>query len=82
MTIEANKWLELFAAKLGVAPPTADERDLLLALAGVSAHASERTAAPISCWLAARSNKPLGDVSASAKELADEITAEGGQSSD
>lgn len=75
MTVEASEWLELFAAKLGVAPPTAEEQDLLLALAGVAAHASERTAAPISCWLAARAGASLAEVNATAKRLADEVAA-------
>ena len=35
-------------------PPTGDEIRDLLALAGEAAHASERIAAPITCWLIAR----------------------------
>ncbi len=46
-------WINQFAAKLGVRPPTEDEFTDLLALAGVAAHASERIAAPVACWLAA-----------------------------
>ena len=75
MTVEAEEWLRNFAARLGVEPPSAEEQDLLLALAGVAAHASERTAAPISCWLAARCGAPLADVNRAAKQLADEIAA-------
>ncbi len=33
--------------------PSPDDIDRLLALAGAAAHASERTAASIACWLAA-----------------------------
>ena len=76
MTVETSKWLERFAARLGVAPPNPEEQDLLLGLAGVAAHTSERTAAPISCWLAARSGTPLADASRAAKQVADEIAAE------
>jgi hypothetical protein len=47
-------WVVSFAAELGVPPPTDEEREQLLALAGIAAHASQRTSAPISCWLAAR----------------------------
>ena len=73
MTVETSEWLDRFAAKLGVAPPTAQQRELLLALAGVAAHASERTAAPISCWLAGISGASLADATDAAKQLADEI---------
>ena len=48
------EWIEAFAARLGVAAPDEATRALLLELAGVAAHASERQAAPIACWLAAR----------------------------
>ena len=50
----AQQWIESFAAELGVAAPTADEFDALLGLAANAAHASERTAAPVACWLAAK----------------------------
>lgn len=49
-----DEWLIRFAAELGVEPPTADEVEQLLELAGIAAHASERPAAPVSCWLASR----------------------------
>ncbi|HEX4775526.1 MAG TPA: DUF6457 domain-containing protein [Acidimicrobiia bacterium] len=52
--MEDREWIERFAAALGVDAPTQAEVDGLLALAGVAAHASTRTAAPISCWIAAR----------------------------
>ena len=54
MTMDAREWLERYAAELGTDPPSEPEIESLLALAGVAAHASERTAAPISCWLSAR----------------------------
>lgn len=76
MTVKGSQWLERFAACLGVEPPTAQQQDLLLGLAGVAAHASERTAAPISCWLAARAGVPLADATSAAKRLADEIATE------
>jgi hypothetical protein len=50
----AQEWIDRYAAALGVAPPTDEERETLLRLAGVAAHASERIAAPIACWLSAR----------------------------
>jgi hypothetical protein len=52
--VTGNEWIAAFAARLGVAPPDNDTIETLLALAGVAAHASERTAAPISCYLIGR----------------------------
>jgi hypothetical protein len=49
-----DEWLGAFAAAAGVEPPSADDIDTLLDLAGRAAHASERTAAPITCWIAAK----------------------------
>jgi Domain of unknown function (DUF6457) len=49
-----REWIAQFAASLGVDAPTPEEFDTLLALAGVAAHSSERIAAPVACWLAAR----------------------------
>ena len=44
-------WIDVFAERLGVEPPDAATVETLLDLAGVAAHASERTAAPIACYL-------------------------------
>ncbi len=65
-------WLAAFAAAVGTAPPTPEELDLLLELAGVAAHASERPAAPITCWLAARAGVAPVDALAIGKGLAQE----------
>jgi hypothetical protein len=51
--------------------PTDDELDTLLALAGVAAHASERKAAPIACWLAARAGVQPAQAMRLAQEIAD-----------
>jgi Domain of unknown function (DUF6457) len=50
--MKAQEWLENFAAELGVDAPSQEEVDVLLELAGIAAHSSERIAAPIACWLA------------------------------
>jgi len=69
MTVE--EWIEAFAREAGVAPPTTSEIDALLALAGVAARSSERRAAPITTWLAARSSlSPAG-----ALEVAERLSA-------
>lgn len=50
----AKEWLAGFAAVLGVESPRGDQVQDLLNLAGEAAHASERIAAPVACWLVAR----------------------------
>ncbi len=52
--MNATQWLAAFAERLGVDAPTTAEFKQLLDLAGEAAHSSERVAAPVSCWLAAR----------------------------
>jgi hypothetical protein len=77
MTLNAEEWTGRFAAKLGTVPPSDQERGSLLDLAGVAAHASERTAAPISCWLAARAGAGPDEALSLARQLAEELAAEG-----
>jgi hypothetical protein len=50
----ARRWLARFATDLGTEPPDDDTIVALLDLAGTAAHASQRAAAPIACWLVAR----------------------------
>ena len=53
-TMDQAAWIEAFAVVLGVPTPSEDEMESVLALAAEAAHASERTAAPLACWMAAR----------------------------
>jgi hypothetical protein len=69
--MNAEQWLTAYADKLGSRAPTDDELETLLALAGVAAHSSERKAAPIACWLAARAGVPPAEALRLAKELTD-----------
>ena len=69
--MDAHEWIAAFAAEAGVDTPSEAEVEQLLALAGVAAHASERTAAPISCWIAARAGLSPADARALAVRLAD-----------
>lgn len=62
----AVEWLRAYAQQLGIDAPDEEECDHILALAGTAAHASERTAAPVACWLAAMA----GLDAAQANELA------------
>ena len=66
----ATEWVRRFADALGVPPPTDDEIDDLLAIAGVAAHASERTAAPLSTWLVGRAGTEPKEARAAAGRLA------------
>jgi hypothetical protein len=78
MALDTRGWLDLYAATLGSPPITDSEVETLLALAGVAAHASERTAAPVTCYLAALSGVPLVEALATARQLADELADPGG----
>jgi len=64
-------WLRALATELGVPVPTEQETTDLLALASTSAHASERLAAPLSCWLAARAGITAAEALAVATRLAE-----------
>lgn len=50
----ATQWVASFAGALGLDPPTDAEFEALLEVAAVAAHASERIAAPLACWLVGR----------------------------
>jgi Domain of unknown function (DUF6457) len=52
--VDGHAWIAGFAAQIGVEAPSAELIDELLALAGDAAHASERIAAPIACYLVGR----------------------------
>jgi Domain of unknown function (DUF6457) len=65
-----DEWIAAFAREIGTAAPCSEEVEQLLALAGEAAHASQRTAAPISCWIAGRSKLPLADALEAARRLA------------
>jgi Domain of unknown function (DUF6457) len=67
--VTLDEWVAAYAAAAGVPIPTAEEVDELLQLAAVAAHASERTAAPVTCWIAARA----GITPAAALTLAESI---------
>ncbi|HMK97807.1 MAG TPA: DUF6457 domain-containing protein [Acidimicrobiales bacterium] len=73
MSLAAHEWTTRFAEKLGTDPPSEEELTWLLELAGTAAHASERTAAPVSCWLAARAGIGPVDALRAALQLADEL---------
>lgn len=65
----AEEWIRTFAEELGSTPPSQEQMDVILRLASVAAHASERKAAPIACWLAAAAGRPPADALAAAERL-------------
>ena len=54
-----DEWIAAFAREAGVEQPSVQEIRELLDLAAAAAHASERTAAPLACWVAGRSRLTL-----------------------
>jgi hypothetical protein len=72
----ARTWIDRFAEAIGAPPLLDDEIDALLGLAGVAAHASERTAAPVATWLAGRAGLSPAEAKAAAERLAAELDAE------
>jgi hypothetical protein len=69
----AEEWIGAFAAEIGVPAPAREEMDEILRLAGVAAHASERIAAPIACYLVGLSGRKLPE----ALEVAEGIAPPG-----
>jgi Domain of unknown function (DUF6457) len=67
--MNAIDWLAAYAHKLGVDAPTKEELTAVLDLAAEAAHASERIAAPVACWLAAKAGADLDRAIALAKEV-------------
>lgn len=70
--MKADQWLAQFAAAIEAEPPDEETVAQLLELAATAAHASERIAAPIACYLAGRDGRSLDDL----RGLADGIGAD------
>jgi hypothetical protein len=67
--MSAEEWIERLARELGTSPPSEEELARVLELASVAAHSSERRAAPVACWLAGASDRPLSELIEVAKRL-------------
>jgi hypothetical protein len=74
MATSALEFLAAYSEALGIDPPTEEEVNQILALAGVAAHASERTAAPVACWLVARAGLDLSEAHRLAEALAERMS--------
>jgi hypothetical protein len=68
--MDAKEWIEAFAHELEAEPPTDKEFEEILDLAAVAAHASERVAAPVACWIGGRVGRPLDELIGAAKRVA------------
>jgi hypothetical protein len=64
-----DEWIEAFASELGIEPPTPEQTEKLLALAGTAAHSSERPAAPLACWVAGRAGASIEEFLAAAERV-------------
>lgn len=64
-----DEWIAEFAREAGVERPDAQQVRALLDLAGVAAHGSERTAAPVACWIAGRSSLTMDKLQAAAERV-------------
>jgi hypothetical protein len=60
--VTRDEWIAAFAQEAGVQRPSPEEVRELLDLAGTAAHASERTAAPLACWIAGRAGFSLQEL--------------------
>ena len=65
-----EEWLTDFCERVGADPPSEEEIVALLDLAASAAHGSERTAAPLACWVAGRSGRPAAELAAIAEQVA------------
>jgi hypothetical protein len=69
--VTRDEWIARFAVEARVERPSVEEVRELLDLAGTAAHASERTAAPLACWIAGRSDLSLSELLAAAQRIGD-----------
>lgn len=64
--VDARTWINRFAGELGLDGPDEALFEGLLELAGTAAHASERMAAPLACYLVGRAGVDLATARAAA----------------
>jgi len=65
----ADEWLTAFAEKIGAPATDRDQMDEILRLAAVAAHASERIAAPIACYLTGIAGRSLDEAIDAAEQI-------------
>lgn len=67
----AEEFVTAFAAAAGAPAPTEEEVAQLLDLAAVAAHNSERIAAPLCCYVAGVTGKPVAELLDIARRVAE-----------
>ena len=67
--MDAQHWTKGFAGEIGLEAPDQAKINDILKLAAVAAHASERISAPIACYLAGVSGRPLDELIGVAEAL-------------
>lgn len=70
MATTSQEWLKQLSEVLRLPAPTVEEQEAMLAVAGIAAHSSERTAAPLTTWLIGRSGMSISDARRAVEELA------------
>lgn len=78
MSPSAYEWVVRFAEELGTEAPDTTEFNALLGLSSIAAHASERKAAPVSCWIAARAGVTPAEAIAVARRISKDSPGEAG----
>lgn len=64
----AREWLDRFAGLMGTDAPSEETITALLDLAATAAHDSERIAAPIACYMAGLSGRPIEELQEIARQ--------------
>jgi hypothetical protein len=64
-----DEWIADFSRRVGVNAPTPEEVEAILDLAAVAAHSSERTAAPVACWVGGRTGLSLEELQEAAQRV-------------
>ena len=77
MAPTAEEWIAQFAEALGQPAPSAADVQAVLELASVAAHASERRAAPVACWLTALAGRDPAAARAVAEAISEEAPPPG-----
>ncbi len=67
--MRAQEWIDEFARSAAVPSPGDERVAELLELAATAAHASERIAAPIACYIAGMSARPLDELRGNAERI-------------
>jgi len=67
--MDTKSWISAYAERLGTDAPTRDEFEAILELAAEAAHSSERVAAPVACWVAAKAGVPPKDALEAAQAI-------------